>query len=356
MSNYRLKAAAISTILIVGGLILYEPPTPVKVERPQNTPVQKENSVHRYGYIDYDQVISKHSKGEELKNLIGKEIRLRLELNEILRPVFPPKLPEIDIKPFEESVRERNMQNVISKFAEIRARKKVLAEEYRQQTEDEYIKRRNANRDIYMNEAFNLTLKLKNAQHLHLTPEQIQEYEKRLDEITFERNEKQKELLDEWTQEINDYVEAQTAEDEAKVRAESAEMEKMYSEEAMQKIRDTQARNKALMEAAIQEVAFRNTRRREILEELSQATRERTKIEDEIFDSIVNESGKLGALYKLDMVFIKRDSSYAMEKLSAKLQKNPLEFNLIPKKYPGAMIFEGKDTLDLTKDLLKAIH
>ena len=45
MSNYRLKAAAISTILIVGGLILYEPPTPVKVERPQNTPVQKENPV-----------------------------------------------------------------------------------------------------------------------------------------------------------------------------------------------------------------------------------------------------------------------------------------------------------------------
>ena len=139
-----------------------------------------------------------------MKELIGKEIRLKLELSELMRPVFPPKLPEFDTTPFEESARKRNMQNIITKFSELRARKKRLAEEYKEQTEPQYLERRNANREIFMNEAFNITLKLHNAKMLHLTPEQIQEYQNRLEEITIERNLKQKELLDEWNNKNKD--------------------------------------------------------------------------------------------------------------------------------------------------------
>ena len=351
MSNYRLTAAAVMTVLIGGGLFLYEPPKPEIIERPK--PVAQENPVHGFGYIDFEQVVQKHSDGEKLKELIGKEIRLKLELNEIMRPVSPPKLPEFDTTPFEESARERNMQNLISQLAEVRARKKRIAEEYRQKTEPEYLERRNANRDIFMNEAFNITLKIQNAETLHLTQEQVQALKQRFDELTLERNAKQKELLDEWTAEIEDYVNEQTAEEENRIKREAKEMEEKYSEEALQKIRETQERNKKLMEAAMKEVTFRNTRRHEILDELNQTTRDRSKLEDEIIDSIANEVGKLCALYKLEMVLIRRDPSYVDEKLSESTQ---MTFKLTTPKYPGALVFEGTDTKDLTKDLLKTIH
>ena len=354
MSNYRLKAAAVIAALIGGGLLLYEPPkveNPAPVERPQK--VKQETPIHGFGYVDFAQILNKHPKGDELKVLIGKEIRLKLELNEIMRPVTPPKLPEINTKPFEESAREKNMQNIISKFAELRARKKRIAEEYKNETEEEYLKRRNANREIFMNEAFNITLKLNNAKTLHLTEEQIQEYQKRLDEITVERNMKQKELLDEWTAEIEAYTNAQVAEDEARIKAEAKEMEERYSEDAMQKLRETQERNKQLMEAAMQEVAFRNTRRREILDELLTTTEQRAKLEDEIIESITYEAGKLGALYKLQMVLVKHSDFYNTENLSKNAE---IFFNLTTPKSPGAMIFEGTDTKDLTADLLKTIR
>lgn len=352
MSNYRLTAAAIMTLLIGGGLFLYEPPKPVTVERPKKVEKQ-ENPVHGFGYIYFEQIQNKHSDGEKLKELIGKEIRLKLELNEMMRPVSPPKLPEIDTTPFEESARERNMQNVITKIADLNARKKLFAEEYKKETEPDYITRRNAVRDVYVNEAFNIKLKIENAKLLHLKPEQVAELEKRLDEISIERNAKQAELLNEWEAEITAHVDAQFAEEFARIKQESDELKEKYSEEAMQKIRDTQARNKALLEAAMQEIAFRQTRRRELLEELKTTSAQRAKLEDAIINSIVNEAGKLGALYKLQMVFIRNEKPYYQEKL---LQNADINFRLNAKKSPGALIFEGTDTKDLTKDLLKTVH
>ncbi len=351
MSNYRLKAAAIMTVLIGGGLFLYSPPKAEKVERPK--PAVQENPVHGFGYIDFEQVLLKHSDGERLKELLGKEIRLKLELNEMMRPVSPPKLPEIDTTPFEESARKRIMQNLISQLAEVRAREKRIAEEYTEKTAEDYIKRRNTIRDFYMNEAFNITLKLQNAKILHLTPEQIQELTKRLDEITVERNAKQKELLDERTAEIAAYARSQVADDLARIKRETDEFNEKYSDEALQKIRDTQERNQALMKAAMQEIAFRQTRRRELLDELLQTSKERVKLEDSIVDSIVNEAGRLGALYKLQMVLIKHETPYFEEKLSSNADIN---FKLNAKKSPGVMIFEGSDTKDLTPDLLKTVR
>lgn len=351
MSDYRLTAAAIMTVLIGGGLFLYSPPKAEKIERPKK--VVQENPVHGFGYIDFEQVLLKHSDGEKLKELIGKEIRLKLELNEMMRPVSPPKLPEIDTTPFEESARKRNMQNLVGQLAEVRAKEKRITEEYTKQTEEDYLKRRNEIREFYMNEAFNITLKIENARILHLKPEQVEELKKRLDELTIERNAKQKELLEERTAEITEYVHSQVAEDLARIKKETAEFNEKYSEEAMQKLRDTQERNKALMQAAMQEIAFRQTRRRELLDELLQTSKERTKLEDSIVDSIVNETGKLGAIYKLQMVLIKHQKPYYEEKL---LQNADINFKLTAKKSPGVMIFEGNDTKDLTPDLLKTVR
>ncbi len=337
-------------LVIGGGLYFYEPPPKIKVERPKQ--IEEENPVRGFGIIDLEQIQKNNPAGDELKNLHAKEIRLRLELDEVMRPVLPPKLPEIDITPFEESAREKNMQNLISQLAEIRAKKQRAADEYQKKTEPDYIKRRDAIRDDYLNESFNVTMKLRNADILRLTLEQIQELEKQLDDIVIRRNEAQKVLLEEWTAEINDYVDAQFADEEARIKREAEETYNKYNDEAMNKIRELQERNRALMEAATNEIAFRQRRRKEILDELTETSNARAELEDKILNSIVDEAGKLGALYRLEMVFIKRENSYAEEKFF----NNATNFKLEQNKSYGAIIIAGKDTKDLTKDLLRALR
>ena len=342
MSHYRLTAAVLMTILIGGGLYLYEPPKPVKVERPKEP-----ESEHGFGVIDLDEIQSKLPNGAELKELQGKEIRLRLELNEIMIPVAMPKLPEIDLEPFSEAAREKIMQNVISQLAEVKARKKRLAEEYRAKTEPEYIRHRDEVTQAYLNEAFNITLKIRDADVLRLKPEDVRALEVRLDQLVFDRNESQRELLNDWTAEINNYVEEQTADDEARIRREGEEALQKFKEDAERNIREVQERNRALLEAAASEITNRQDRRREILDELDKITAERAELENKILDEIVNEAGKLGALHRLQMVLVKRTPTFD-EKIFAR--------RLEIKKPPGAMIFAGTDTIDLTPELLKALR
>ena len=352
MSNYRLTAAILMALAIGGGLYLYEPPKPVHVERPQVQAPEKPKLAQGFGYIDLEKIQSRMSTGAELKEIRGKEIRLRLELNEIMRPVPPPQFPEIDTTPFDESAREKNMQDVIGKLAEIKARKKRLADEYRKSSEAEYLQRRDAITKVYLNEAFNITLKLENADILRLKPEEIAELEQKLDQLVLDRNASQGELLSAWTAEIENYVESQTADDEAKIRREAEENLQKYSDEAAQKVREVQERNRALREAAMREVAIRQTRRREILAELTETSKARAELEDKILGAIVDETGRLGANYKLQMVFVKR--AFTLD--DSKFFYNPeMNFKLDAPKSPGAIIFFGKDARDLTQDLLKAL-
>ena len=339
------------TLIIGGGLYFYEPPPKIKVERPKQ--VEDENPIRGFGIIDLEQIQKNNPAGDELKNLQAKEIRLRLELEEVMRPVIPPKLPEIDITPFEESAREKNMQNLISQLAEIRAKKQRAADEYKKKTEPDYIKRRDGIRDDYLNESFNVTMKLRNADILRLTPEQIQELEKQLDDLVIRRNNAQKVLLDEWTAEINNYVDSQFADEEARIKREAEESYNRYNNEALAKIRELQERNREIMEAATNEIAFRQRRRKEILDELTETSNARAALENEILNSIVDEAGKLGALYRLEMVFIKRESSYAEEKFFYNADMN---FKLEQNKSYGAKIIAGRDAKDLTKDLLRALR
>lgn len=351
MSNYRLTAAVVMTIFIGGGLLLYEPPAPVKVERRENS--AQPAPVHGFGVIDLDEVQRNLPQGDELSELRGREIRLRLELNEIMRPVAPPRLPEIDTTPFSESAREKNMQEIISRLAEIKARKKRLAEEYRKQTEPDYIQRRDAVTKAYLNAAFNITLKIENADVLHLKPEEVRALQAELDQLVLDRNESQGELLKDWTAQINAHVESQIADDEAKIRREVAESLEQYSAEAQQKIRDVQERNRAIMDAATKEVAARQIRRREILAELTETANARAALESKILDSIADEAGKLGALHRLEMVLVKRAPLLSEQKFFYNVTEN---FRLQTKKSPGAMVVAGTDTVDLTPELLRAMR
>ena len=349
MSKYRLSAAILSAALIVGGLYFYEPPKPP-------SPVQKQNQVEEekpqgVGIIDVAQIIAKHPDGETLDELRGREIRLRLELKEVLRPIIPPTLPEIDEKPFEDSAREKLMQDFISKMSDLKAKEIVLIEKYRAETEPEYIKKRDAIRDLYVNEALNITLKLQNADNLFLSKEEFDKLQARLEEIVAERNQRQGEMREEWIQQINSKVTAEISAEQERIKAEYETMYKKSEEEAAQRLRAVQERNQALMQAA-QEINYRQNRRKEILDELKDTSKQIHELENNILSSLVDETSKLAALLKLQMVFVKDEEELPADGYSIPIKTTSANIRLTSKN----VVFATGGITDLTNDVIKSMQ
>ncbi|MBR6012628.1 MAG: hypothetical protein IK062_02450 [Selenomonadaceae bacterium] len=345
--KYRIPAAILAAVLVGGGLYsnFHETPKPVEKKVEQPKPIQG------FGVIDLDEVKANHPDGGLLEELLSREKRLNLELDALLIPYQKPKdlePPKIEEKPFNDSAREKNAQSFISQMAELRAKKNQLTEKYRRESREEYLRRRDEVTSVYFNRALNITLKLQNADNLGLSAAEIKELQTELDELVAERNQKQGEMLAKWTAEINERVEKEIAPEETRIKEEAKQNLQKLQEEAQQKIQETQQRNLNLMETATKEIEARQIRRKEILEELTEVTKERALIENKILDYIAEEAGKLGAMLKLEAIFLK--SRHDDEKL---FKEDKFDFTL--KKSPGAMIYIGKDTPDLTNDIIKSM-
>ena len=347
MSKYRLGAVILSTALIAGGLYFYEPPTkppPVKRDKVQ------EIETRGAGVIDIEQIELHHPDYETLNELRGRQIRLQLELTAVMKPVIVPKPPEIDEKPFDDSAREKLMQDFMAQMSELKAKKLALIEKYRNESEPEYIRNRNAVRDIYLNEALNITLKLQNAENLRLTKEQFDELQAQLDAVVKERNLKQAEMREKWVNEINQKVESEISAEQARIRQEYETAFNSSAEESARKINEVRERNRALVDNALKEIEYRQTRRQEILDELNYTAEDLDRLEQKIFDSIADEAGKLAAMNKLKLVVLRRDKKFTPKRISF---AEPIKLTF--KKPAGAAVYFGSDTIDLTNDLIKSM-
>lgn len=353
--KYKIPAAILAASLIGGGLYIknFHSPEPVKVEEKK---IEQPKPIQGFGIIDLEQIKAKIPEGEILDELIAREKRLQLELDSLMMPYQKPKvdeLPEIDERPFEDSAREKNAQNFISQMAQLKAERQRLTEKYREESREEYTRRRDAVHEVYLNRALNIKLKIQNADNLSLTEAEVRMLENELDALVAERNQKQGEMLAQWTAEINERVENEIAPQEARIKAEARENLDKLQAEAEQKILETNERNKNLMDAAVKEIEARQKRRQEILAELTEVTKERTALENKILDALTEQVGKLGALYGLEAVFIKRNSQ-PHEKIFK--FGGEMQFKLPEKKSLGAIIFPGKNSPDLTQDLIKELE
>ncbi|MBR5914510.1 MAG: hypothetical protein IKZ58_09125 [Selenomonadaceae bacterium] len=349
MSHYRLSAAILSATLIVGGLYFYEPPKPPPKEVATQTSESK--SLQGVGIVDIEKIRSQHLDNEELEELRGRQNRLKLELQEVMQPVFTPNLPEIDEKPFEDSAREKLMQELISQMSDLKAKQITLTEQYRKATEEEYLKRRNAVRDIYFNEALNITLKLQNAKSLKMSQEEFDALQARLEEIVAERNQMQKEMREGWINAINEKVTEDITAEYNRLKSEYDAVKKQMEEETAKKIREVNERNQALTEAA-REIDYRQNRRQEIYDELNETAREIDELENKIFDAIINETGRLAAMLKLQMIFAKQD-----EEIQTDENSPPLKIGNDPnvRLNSQTVVFAAGGITDLTDDVIKAL-
>ena len=354
MSHYRLGAAILSASLIAGGLYLYQPPTspPPKPATQSAEKITESESARGAGLIDIEQIKAKHPDGELLEELKGRKARLKLELEEVLRPVIPPAIPQIDEKPFEDSARERLMQDFISQMADLKSKQISLIEKYRQETEGEYIKRRNAVRDIYFNEALNITLKLQNADNLRLSKEEYEKLQNRLDEIVMERNVKQGEMREQWINEVTTKVQEEISEEQNRIKSEYDAIYQKSKEESEKRIREVEARNQALADAA-REMDYIKSRRQELFSELVSTDKQIVELENKILDAVVSEVARLATIAKLEYVFVKDDENFDAEEymLPPNLGTNP---NV--RIFSKTVVYSAGGITDLTKDLIKSMQ
>ena len=322
-------------------------PTEKKAEKPPEK--------RGIGIVDIEKVQAAHPDGELLNQLLAREFRLRLELNEAMRIVQLPKPqpPAANEKVFDEAAWQKNAQLVISKLAELETKRKAAEDEYRKNSEPRYIEERNKIRDKYMNENFNIQLKLQNADNLRLSQEEINELAKKLEALELERNNAQKELVDKWLAEIKKYAEDSVAEEEAKLRAEADRLRQEVEEQARQKEAEVTERNRQLMEQSLINTEDRQIRRRELLTELQEVGRERADLEKKILGSIEDKVIMLAAVNRLEMVLVKSSPIISDKVLRHGIERN---FELKAPERVGAAIFPGKDTRDLTDDLIKEME
>ena len=348
-------AAAVMAALIGGGLYFYatSKPPAEPLETKTEKPASKE--ARGVGIIDIEKIQAAHPDGEHLAELQATELRLRLELNEAMKVVALPKPepPETNEEVFDEAAWQKNAQIVISQLAELESRRKAAAEKYRKESEPRYLQERDKVSGEFLNENLNIKLKLQNADNLHLTQEQINELLKRLDEVEMQRNAAQKELLDKWLAEIKKFADDSVAEDEKRLKAEYERLRAEVEAQTQKKKSDVTERNKQVMEDSLREMENRQIRRRELLTELTEVGRERAELEEKILDSIVDKAMMLAAVYRLEMVLVKRAPDDADKILSRHIVWN---FELKPPEKVGAVIFPGKDARDLTDDLIKEMN
>ncbi len=347
--KYGLLAAIIAA-LIGCGLYFYS--TPSQPAEPIENKNEKLTPNQGVGVIDIEKVHAAHPDGEQLEQLRATELRLRLELHEAMRlsELPKPKPPETNTEVFDEATWQKNAQIVISQLAELESKKKKAAEEYRKNSEPRYIEERNKIRDKFANEQLNIQLKLQNAKSMRLKQEEINELTKRLEEIEFERNKLQFELLQKWSAEIEQYADNSIAEDRTRLRAEADRLRQVVEEQSQQKESEVAERNRNLMENSLQEMEERQIRRREILTDLQKVSRDRAELEKKILDSIADKAAMLAAVNRLEMILVKHES-----KPSDKVLRRGVKWNFDFKEtdHTGATIIMGKKSKDLTDDLIK---
>ena len=299
--------------------------------------------------VDVRRVMEAHSAYGSLMELKENELILREELKAAMTPIRVeiPKVPE---EPFQDSVWQKNAQNVVGTAAEISREKKKAAEEYRQATEAEYQAKRDEIDGEYLNAILNIQLKLQNQDVMRLSQETVDELIARREALQLERGARQMELAQSWEADILAY-----SEDAVKDKIEQLQEEAMSSKaelemDAAKKQAEAQARNAAAMDEIMQKSVERQQVRLQIFQDLQETIKERIELESHILSEIAGQTAKLAIMHHYTMVI-----SSPAQNLRARI---PWRQNERDKEAQGDeyMLVVGIDTGDLTEELLAEIR
>lgn len=351
---------AFITAVGVGGYNYFnseEPPQP-KIKSEKNFEI-----ANGIGIINFERLQEYFGDGDRLNELQEREERLQIELMNAMKPIIITP-PQIEEKPFDDSIWQKNAQTIISQAAEIETRKKKAAEDYRKATEAEYLKKRDELNNKFLNELLNIDLKLRDSDVLRLTAEEIKELQNRQNEIRIERNQVQRELIEQWTQEIYTHAEEAIKDDVERLRVQAAESQARITEEAKRSQLAAQERNKMQMEQAQKEMIARQENRQFLIASLQEVRNEQEEIENKLFDKIGDLTAKLAVIHKLKLILMTRDLrvdekvykiDFANDLTIENVSAFPKSEDTEKISTTGAGLVAVNDAIDLTDELIEEL-
>ena len=327
---------------VFGGLYLLDKFTAVEPEEVK--PKDLDESALKFAIIDLDEVYRAYSANDDLESLQSEERRIKLELQTLLEPM-KIKIPEVDQKPFDDSIWQKQAQEIIGEMAAIERDEKRAAEKYRNDTSVEHYKKRDAIHDQYLNQILNLNLKIQNRDVLRLTDEEVAGYQAQIKALQTERSWKQWDLLQEWEAEIKAYAEESVRERKEKLKDNSLENLQKIRDEALKKHAEVQARNAESMQKAVNQSLERQKNRERLLKELQSTVAKRISLENKIDMDLTEKAMRLAYKYQIDVIL-----TTPTKDLNTILNRNRLDF-IDEKTYPVVAV----DAVDLTNELTDEI-
>lgn len=344
--------AGLALTAIVGALgYVYVSDQPEPPPAPK-APVKQIAPASGIGCVDLERLIEEQFDSARFAHLDEREHFIRIELNNALRPIVIEE-PTVESKPFDDSVWQKNAQTIISEAAEINRRKTQAAEDYRKATEAQYLKRRDEINGQFLNEMFNIRMKLQNAKVMRLTDEEIAALESRMAELQHERGDIQRALEEQWVQEIAAHAEESIKDDVEKLRAQAQESMDRVKAQARADQEAAQARNRAVMERS-QAVMERQQLVQTLRHELEDVLNERQELEEQVLKEIEDETVRLAVVHNLSMVLMRRELE-ERDKFYPFDFETEYNFDLNTPRGSGAVVFSTARTIDLTDDLIKEL-
>lgn len=325
--------AAVAAIFVAGGAWLF-----ARFGAPPPAVVQTKSDI---GFADLKKIMSAHPDYEKLDVLRGEREALKAQMAVTL-PVAEVQPPKVDEEPFDDSVWQKNAQNVIGRRAEIERRRKKAAEEYRKETEADFKARRDEIDAEYLNVILNLRLKLQNADVLRLTEEDVNILTARLESVQHERGERQFMLNEEREADIMRHADEAVAAQLGDWRADLQESKAQLESEAVKKQAEAQARDVAAMELRM-ELSRRIQDAMRKKQELIAKDKEIAVLESRIFNDVAGRAAKIAIMHHFTMIVA--NPAVRLDYLV------PLEERIgaAPEKY--AKVF-GADVNDVTDELI----
>lgn len=305
------------------------------------------------GLVDMQKALEAHPDYDKLLSLQKEYKSLELSLKDTEKlPEMPVQPPQVDSKPFDDSVWQKNAQTVIGGRIELEREAKSVEKAYREAHQAEYDSRRKAVDEDYQNAIFNLNLKIDNQKAMHhpwakqedLDAEKA-DWENQRSLLQQERGMRQQELAKEWEKEVNSYVQSVMGPKVAKWQEQAKTAMNQQKSAAVRKQSDVQQRDTQAMAVQNQQDAELNIQKRvQIKKQMAEKAEEIQALDTHIRNDIAGKAAKIAILHHFTLIL-----ANPAEDLVYKL---PLDVpdSMKPNRF---MPVVGSDTEDVTDELVE---
>lgn len=254
------------------------------------------------GVVRLQELIEAHPSYDELQKLLAQREELKSSLAGHLDVPLTVQPPQVDAQPFADSVWQKNAQDVIGKRSELERAQKKAAAEYKKATEPEYRERRDAINAEYLNEIFNIKLKLDNRKAMGLTEETVAQMEQQLDDLEGERGARQIALYRSWQQEISDYAAKSVEKELAGQRAGLGDLKAQRESEAVKAQAEAQARDVDALQQRMAASVQRQQQAQADRAALAENEQAITSLESRILNDIASKAAKVAILHHFTLI------------------------------------------------------